>query len=77
MCFSSPSPPPVPTPPPLPPQPMRADEQNMKSQQDTLDLIRRRQGRGSTILTGGLGDPSYGSNVSQAAAGGGTSLGTG
>jgi hypothetical protein len=56
---------------------MRADEQNMKSQQDTLDLIRRRQGRGSTILTGGLGDPSYGSNVSQAAAGGGTSLGTG
>lgn len=74
MC-SAPDPAPIPPPPPLPPPPMRSDEENDAAQQDEIDLARRRRGKAGTVLTGGLGDPGFGSNVSAPTAGGGTTLG--
>ena len=64
MCFAS-TPDPVPPPPvpAAPPSPRRDDEANKANVNNELDLIRRRKGSQSTILTGGLGDSSFGSNV--------------
>jgi hypothetical protein len=66
MCFGSTPkvepPPPVPA---APAAPARSDETNKANVNNELDMIRRRKGSESTILTGGLGDSSYGSNVNQ------------
>jgi hypothetical protein len=49
---------------------MRKDEENNAAQQEELELARRRRGRAGTVLTGGLGDPGFGSSVSRTSAGG-------
>lgn len=65
MCFGSqPDPPPPPPVPAAPPSPRRDDEANKANVNNELDMIRRRRGSEATILTGGLGDSSYGKNVS-------------
>jgi hypothetical protein len=51
--------------PPVPPAPMRADEENKAAVNESLEDIRRRRGIASTVVTGGLGDSSYGANVSK------------
>lgn len=66
MCLSSlfPQPKPVtPTMPAPPPAPSRADETNQAAVNQELNDIRRRRGSEATLLTGGLGDSSYGQNV--------------
>lgn len=60
MCLSSPKPPP---PPPVPPPPLRADEENRQAVQNQLGVLSNRQGKQSTYLTGGLGDPGFGTNI--------------
>src|SRR5581483_2759812 len=49
--------------PAAPPPPTTAMEQNQAAVTSSLDDIRRRPGTAATILTGGLGDSSYGTNV--------------
>lgn len=46
-----------------PPAPSRADETNMAAVNQELDAVRRRRGSEATVLTGGLGDTSYGQSV--------------
>lgn len=43
--------------------PMRSDEQRTRTAMATINGARQRSGFSQTILTGGLGDPTYGSNV--------------
>jgi hypothetical protein len=59
MCFGGSKSPPPPPPPPAPvpqPAPVRNDEEVRRQTDEQLDLLRRRQGRAATNLTGGLGD---------------------
>jgi hypothetical protein len=49
--------------PAAPPMPTTAAVQNQAAVTDTLTDLKRRQGTAATILTGGLGDSSYGTNV--------------
>lgn len=64
MCFGSKPDPVVPPPvPAAPAAPRRDDEVNKANVSNELDMIRRRKGSEATILTGGLGDSSYGTNV--------------
>lgn len=74
MCFAS-SPKAQPAPPALPPPPVRADESNRAAVDAAAMDIRRRRGRESTLLTGGLGDTSYGGSTSSSQVGGKTMLG--
>lgn len=62
MCFSAPKPPPLP-PPPTPPN--RADDANQAAVQSTLKRVRNQNDASQTQLTGGLGDPGFGQNVSR------------
>ncbi|WP_448953063.1 hypothetical protein [Labrys neptuniae] len=61
MCFSAPKPPP---PPPIPVVPNRQDDANQQAVQASLQRARKQNGADQTQLTGGLGDPGYGKNVS-------------
>lgn len=63
MCFSAPPKPKLPPTQATPPVPLRSDEQVRGQVADEMDKLKRRQGSESTRLTGGLGDPSYGSNA--------------
>lgn len=49
--------------PAAPAMPTTAAVQNQAAVTDTLADLKRRQGSAATILTGGLGDSSYGTNV--------------
>lgn len=60
MCFMST--PDVKTPAP-PPTPSRQDAEVTASQEEERRRAAQAQGRRATILTGGLGDPSFGQNV--------------
>jgi hypothetical protein len=51
--FKKPKPPKVPAPEP-PPSPIMVDQDRVA--RDTQDRLRRRRGRASTVLSGGLGD---------------------
>lgn len=51
--------------PPAPPPPVRADEENRAGVNAALDDIRRRKGSASTYLTGGLGDPAFGTSIAK------------
>lgn len=62
MCLSAPKPPPLP---PVPPVPNRQDDANQAAVQTALRRARNQNGSDQTQLTGGLGDPNYGKNVSQ------------
>lgn len=79
MCFFNSSPPPPPTPPPPPPipnPPMRADEENKNAVEDQIAFARRRRGRAGTVMTGGLGDPGFGTSIARGSSVGvGTTLG--
>jgi hypothetical protein len=66
MCLSGLFPTPKPmvaTAPAPPPAPSRADETSQAAVNQELNDIRRRKGSEATLLTGGLGDSSYGQNV--------------
>jgi hypothetical protein len=54
---------------------VRADESNRAAVDAAAMDMRRRKGRESTLLTGGLGDTSYGGATSASATGGKTMLG--
>jgi len=58
MCFAQ-----KPDIPDAPPPPLRADEENRSNVNLALQGIRKRKGRASTILTGALGDPTFGASV--------------
>lgn len=49
-----------------PPPPSREDPEIRARQQEERRRARAAQGRGSTIMTGGLGDPSFGQSARQA-----------
>lgn len=51
--------------PPAPPPPMRADEENRAGVNAALDDIRKRKGSAATYLTGGLGDPQFGTSIAK------------
>lgn len=51
--------------PPVAPAPSRGDEDNQRAVAQSLEDIQRRRGLASTVVTGGLGDSSYGSNVNK------------
>ena len=63
MCLfgSRPAPPP---PPPAPPS--REDPELRQRQEEERRRARAAQGRGATIMTGGLGDPAFGQSSRQA-----------
>lgn len=63
MCFSAPKPPPLP---PLPVAPNKADENNQAAVQGALNRVRGQNAGNQTQLTGGLGDPGFGQNVTRA-----------
>lgn len=63
MCFSAPKPPP---PPPIPTPPNPADDANQAAVQSALKRVRNQNGNQATQLTGGLGDSSFGQNVTKA-----------
>jgi len=56
----------VPKPPPTPPVPNRADDANQAAVASALKRTKSQNATAQTLLTGGLGDPSYGSNVTKA-----------
>lgn len=60
MCFSSPKPPPMPAPVAIPaaPPPTTDSAEVKKAAEDERVRQTRLKGRGSTLLTGGLGDTS-------------------
>lgn len=51
------------TAPAVAPAPSRADEENRNAVDEQMEALRRRRGRAATIVTGGLGDTSFGTNV--------------
>lgn len=63
MCLFSRSPAP---PPPPPPTPSREDPELRQRQEEERRRARAAQGRRSTIMTGGLGDPEFGQSSRQA-----------
>ncbi len=56
MCFKAKTP-------KVPPKPqvLTPEEATLRAEQDTRERLRRRGGRGATILTQALGDPNFGS----------------
>ena len=65
MCFSQPSaPPPAPVA-AAPPAPTRAAEEIRAGVASEIADLRKRRGSEATVLTGGLGDASYGTNVAK------------
>ncbi|MGH6883265.1 MAG: hypothetical protein ACREFM_20250 [Hypericibacter sp.] len=62
MCFSAPKPPKL-APPPTPPN--RADDANQAAVQTALKRVRGQNAASQTQLTGGLGDPNFGQNISR------------
>lgn len=67
MCFVNT--PDIKTPAP-PPVPSRSDENVAAAQEDARRRAAASGGRRATILTGGLGDPSFGQSVSRTTLGG-------
>ena len=61
MCFSTS----VPKPPPPPPIPNRADQANQAAVQGALQRVRKQNATAQTTLTGGLGDPNFGKDITR------------
>lgn len=62
MCFNMSAPKPS----PIPPMPNRADDANQAAVASAIKRTKSQNATAATTLTGGLGDPSYGSNVTKA-----------
>lgn len=65
MCFAA-KPPKIPPPEPIPPAPTKDDPEAVRQGEEQRRKLRLRAGTAGTILSGPLGDTTYGQGISRA-----------